>query len=256
MNARALLVLSLPVVLAACTPSVTLSVLGGGVSALVSHNLNGSVSRTFTSPLATVRQASQSALESMGVVIESDEMRDGGESLHARAGDRDIELEYESLGETLTVLRATARRPGFLRDNATADEIVRQTESALAVLVADATLAARRETVEASARRAHPPAAVYVVQLESVPKGALRRPRVVPAQLQEHVLYTTEAKENGRPAVQVNLGYFSGEDEAASVRHAALRWYPQARVLRLDRKAAEGGPQQDARLGGYRLAAF
>lgn len=255
MNARALLVLSLPLVLAACTPSVTLSVLGGGVSALVSHNLNGSVSRTFTSPLATVRQASQAALESMGVAIESDEIRDGGESLLGRAGDRDIELEFESLGETLTVLRATARRPGFLRDNATADEIVRQTESALVALAADASTAARRDAGATSARRMHPLAPVYVVQLESVPKGAQRRPRIVPAQLQEHVLYTTDAPENGRPAVQVNLGYFTGEDEAAAVRQAALRWYPRARVLRLDRRAAEDGPRE-ARLAGYRLAAF
>lgn len=255
MNARALLVLSLPLVLAACTPSVTLSVLGGGVSALVSHNLNGSVSRTFTSPLATVRQASQSALESMGVVIESDDMRDGGESLQARAGDRAIEIEYESLGGTLTVMRATARRPGFLRDNATADEIVRQTEAALAVLTADTATAARREAGAAVTRRMNPRAPVYVVELESVPKASTRRTRVVPAQLQEHVLYTTDAPENGRPAVQVNLGYFSAEDEAAAVRDAALRWYPRARVLRLERRIPEDAPQE-ARLTAVRLAAF
>lgn len=37
-------------------PPVGLSILGGGTSAmiLISHNLGGSVSRTFTSPLPTV----------------------------------------------------------------------------------------------------------------------------------------------------------------------------------------------------------
>lgn len=255
MIARVLLVLSLSAVLAGCTPSVTLSVLGGGVSALVSHNLNGSVSRTFTSPMATVRQASQSALEAMGVAIESEELRDGGESLLARAGDRAIEIEFESLGETLTVMRATARRPGFLRDNATADEIVRQTENVLVVLTADVAIASRREAGEVRALRRNPRAPVYVVQLESIPKSTQRRPRPVPTQLQEYVLYTADALENGRPAVQVNLGYFPDEDEADSVRRTALRWFPQARILRLDRKYAEG-ESQEARLTGYRQAAF
>lgn len=237
-----------------CSTQLTLSVLGGGVSALVSHNINGSVSRTFTAPLPAVRQAALSALDAMGVPVESDDITASGEILLARAGDRSIELEFESLGDTITVLRATARRPGFLRDNATAAEIVRQTEQVMAV--ADRMEAARREPDDAGGRRVVMPApAYYAVLLESIPKSARRFPRPVPSALQEHLIYTSEAEENGRVVVQVSLGFFDGEAEAASVRRTALKWYPHSRVLRLARRQGElaAAERQDRNL---RLAAY
>lgn len=251
----------LPVVAAAflsgCSTQLTLSVLGGGVSALVSHNINGSVSRTFTAPLPDVRQAALAALDAMRVPVDSSDIAIGGETLSARAGDRLIEIEFERLGETITVLRATARRTGFLRDNATAAEIVRQTEIVMAAVASDRMEAARRESDDAGGRRADLPApAYYVVLLESIPKAAGRSPRPVPSALQEHLIYTSETEENGRAVVQVNLGFFAAEHEAASVSRAALKWYPQSRVLRLARRqgevAASGRQDRSVWLAAYR----
>lgn len=239
-----------------CSTQLTMSVLGGGVSALVTHNINGSVSRTFTAPLPDVRQAAQAALDAMKVPVESSDITDGGETLRARAGDRAIELEFESLGESITVLRATARRPGFLRDNATASEIVRQTEIVMAA--ADERVEKARNDAEdgVSGKAGLPTPAYYVLLLESVPKSSRRLPRPVPAALQEHLIYTSEAEENGRAVVQVNLGFFSAEHEAMSAHRTALKWYPQSRVLRLVRRQDEAGASlrrdRDVRQVAYR----
>ena len=243
--------------LGGCSTQLTMSVLGGGVSALVTHNINGSVSRTFTAPLPDVRQAAQAALDAMKVPVESSDITDGGETLRARAGDRSIELEFESLGESITVLRATARRPGFLRDNATASEIVRQTEIVMAAAADERMEGVRHVVDDGGGRRAGMPTpAYYVLLLESVPKSSRRSPRPVPAALQEHLIYTSEAEENGRAVVQVNLGFFSAEHDAALVHRTVLKWYPQARVLRLVRRQGEVDASyrrdRDVRLAAYR----
>lgn len=239
-----------------CSTQLTMSVLGGGVSALVTHNINGSVSRTFTATLPDVRQAAQAALDAMKVPVESSDIADGGEILRARAGDRLIELEFESLGETITVLRATARRPGFLRDNATASEIVRQTEIVMAAAADDRMEKARHDAEDGGGKAGLPTPAYYVLLLESVPKSSRRSPRPVPAALQEHLIYTSEAEENGRAVVQLNLGFFSVEHEAVSAHRVALKWYPQSRVLRLVRREdeADGSRRRDrdVRLAAYR----
>lgn len=227
--------------LAGCATPVGLSILGGGTSAMVSHNLNGNVTRTFTSPLATVRQATLAAFENMGVALEGDTTTVIGQSIRAKASDRSIEVEFERLSDNLTVMRATARRAGFLRDNATATEVISQTERAMAVFVGDAPLAARSAAVIPAAAVRTASAPLYAVNLENIPAGSGRSLRAVPARLQDHLLYTTESQRQGRRIVHVNLGYFISEADANEARRVAAATFPDAAVVRIEREQNPAG---------------
>lgn len=241
-QSRTVLAVSMLLSLSGCATPVGLSILGGGASAMISHNLGGSVSRTFTAPLPTVRQASLSALDIMGVAVEGNDVGPNGEAIRGQAADRSIEIEFERLGDNLTVMRATARKPGFLRDNATAQEVVSQTENALAVFVSETTVTARPP---ASSRTAYGPSAagpIYILNLENIPVGSTRKPRPVPARLQEYALYTTESESRGRRTLHVNLGYFASEAEASAARKLALATFPNARVDRFQREQAVQAP--------------
>jgi len=56
--------------------------------------------------------------------------RDGSiETIHAKAGDRDIDIVLESLTPNTTRMKVTARQNGgILSDGATATEVILQTE--------------------------------------------------------------------------------------------------------------------------------
>lgn len=115
--------------LAACAPLMMTAVSAGG-SRAVSHTLDGVSYRTFTSPLPRVKDASLTALKRMGVESPSAEPSDQGETIVAKAIERDIEIKLEPLTPKVTRMRVTARN-GLFRDTATSAEIVAQIEKAL-----------------------------------------------------------------------------------------------------------------------------
>lgn len=115
--------------LAGCDP-VSLTVFGVGTAAGVHHTLSGIAYRTFSAPLPRVRSAVKSALQHMEIRIDSTEKIENGERIKARAADREIEIELESLSPKTTRMRSTARS-GLFMDAATATEIIIQTEKAL-----------------------------------------------------------------------------------------------------------------------------
>ena len=115
--------------LAACAPLMMPAVNAGG-SRAVSHTLDGVSYRTFTAPLPRVKEASLSALKRMGVESASAAQSDHGETIVAKATERDIEIKLEPLTPKATRLRVTAKN-GLLRDTATSAEIVAQIEKAL-----------------------------------------------------------------------------------------------------------------------------
>jgi hypothetical protein len=129
--------------LAACEP-VAIALLGAGASTAIRYNLDGVAARTFTAPLAAVKNASLAALERMGLTLDSTSSFDSGETLFARAENRDIEIEIEPITKQATRLRVTAKGGSFFYDNATAIELVQQTEKLL-----DAGLAKLAPTVPA-----------------------------------------------------------------------------------------------------------
>jgi hypothetical protein len=130
MPTRALL-LCLLVSLAGCDP-FSLTAMGVGGGAAVSHTLGGITYRTFTLPSATVRNASLVALQRMGIKVGSTaKVENGAEVLKATAIDRDIEITFEPLSASSTRMKVVARNGRIFFDSATATEIILQTERQL-----------------------------------------------------------------------------------------------------------------------------
>ena len=122
--------------LAACQPAA-LAVLGAGASTAVRYNIDGVTARTFTASATTVKNASLNALERMGMKLESTTSNESGEVILASTLNRDIEIELEPISRNATRVRITARHGNSLfYDNATAMEIVQQTEKMLEAGVA------------------------------------------------------------------------------------------------------------------------
>jgi hypothetical protein len=109
--------------------AVGLTALGVGMATGVSHTLSGMVYKTFTTPQANVKRATYGAFRHMQVKVVKSEKKGSTETIVAKAGDRDIEVELEALTPNTTRMMVTARKDGgILRDGATATEVILQTE--------------------------------------------------------------------------------------------------------------------------------
>jgi hypothetical protein len=141
--------------IAACEPAA-LAVLGGGAGTILRYNLDGIAARTFTAPAPVVRTASLAAAERMGLSIAATDTIDTGEVIRARAPNRDIEIELEQITPQATRMRITARGGSLFYDNATAVELVQQTEKLL-----EAGLALKNGPAPAAAAGASLPARAF-----------------------------------------------------------------------------------------------
>lgn len=117
--------------IAGCEP-LALSLIGAGAGTALRYSLDGGTSRTFTASAVDVKHASLAALEHMGIAFQSFDRFEHGELIYARAENREIEIEIEPISARATRLRIAAKNGGFLYDNATAREIVAQTERLIA----------------------------------------------------------------------------------------------------------------------------
>ena len=117
--------------LAGCAPRA-IWVLGAGAGTALRYSIDGATSRTFTASAAEVKHASLEALERMGIAFESFDRFEYGELIFARAENRAIEIEIEPISPRATRMRIAAKNGSFFYDNATASEIVAQTERSLA----------------------------------------------------------------------------------------------------------------------------
>ena len=115
---------------AGCEP-LALSLLGAGAGTALRYSIDGVTSRTFTAPAVEVKHASLAALERMGIAFESFDRFEHGELIYARAENRAIEIEIEPISPRATRMRIAAKNGGFFYDDATAREIVAQTEQLL-----------------------------------------------------------------------------------------------------------------------------
>jgi len=123
--------LAVPLLSGCAGVGATLAGVGAGVGA--SHQLAGIKYKTFTEPLPTVDKATMVALKRMAIKIGSIERTTNGKIIRAKASDRNIEIELESLTRNTTRMRSVARtNGGIIVDSATGVEIIIQTEKALA----------------------------------------------------------------------------------------------------------------------------
>ena len=116
--------------LAGCEP-IAISLLGAGAGTALRYGFDGVAYRTFTAPASDVRRASLAALEQMGIILQSTDSFEGGEVLYASTSKRTIEIEVEPISARATRVRIAAKNGGLFYDNATASEIVAQTERLL-----------------------------------------------------------------------------------------------------------------------------
>ena len=126
----ALLLLAACLPLTACEP-VAIALLGAGASTALRYNMDGITARTFTASASAVKSASLAAAERMGLVLGGTSSIETGEIIQASAPNRAIEIELEPITQQATRLRVTARSSGWFVDNATAAELVSQTERIL-----------------------------------------------------------------------------------------------------------------------------
>ena len=109
--------------------AVGLTALGVGMATGVSHTLSGMVYKTFTTPQAQVKRATLGAFSRMQIKVVDTRRKGSTETIVAKAGDRDIEVELEALTPNTTRMLVTAKKDGgMLRDGATATEVILQTE--------------------------------------------------------------------------------------------------------------------------------
>ena len=109
--------------------AVGLTALGVGMATGVSHTLSGMVYKTFTTNESNVKRATYGAFRHMQVKVVKSEKKGSTETILTKAGDRDIEVELESLTPNTTRMLVTAKKDGgILRDGATATEVILQTE--------------------------------------------------------------------------------------------------------------------------------
>jgi hypothetical protein len=113
---------------AGCVP-VAVTAAGIGMATGVSHALGGMVYKTFTTPQANVKKATLGALNRMQIQVVESKRNGSTDVIKAKAVDREIEIELESLTPTTPRLLVVAKKSdGILRDSATATEIILQTE--------------------------------------------------------------------------------------------------------------------------------
>jgi len=131
MLTRLLLLMFLVPLLGGCAAvGITMLSVGAGMGA--AHQLGGISYKTFTEPLPAVKRAAIAALNRMAIKVSAIEKIENGELIKARAADRNIEIELESLTPNTTRMRSVARRDsGIIVDSATAVEIIIQTERVL-----------------------------------------------------------------------------------------------------------------------------
>ena len=75
-----------------------------------------------------MKRATLVALKQMAIPVEKVEKTDEGEVIKAKANNREIEVEFESLTPKTTRMRVIADSDGIIKDSATATEIILQTE--------------------------------------------------------------------------------------------------------------------------------
>lgn len=109
--------------------AVAVTAAGVGMPTGVSHTLGGIVYKTFSAPDTKVQRSTMTALGNMQIKV-VERTRDGNKELiKARAADRDIAIEIEKLTPNTTRMMVTASiGSGFVRDSATATEIILKTE--------------------------------------------------------------------------------------------------------------------------------
>lgn len=102
---------------------------GTATGSSVTYTMDSIAYKTFTDPLDTVAEATRTALKSMEFPVRWESRNTSGVDIMAKAGNQsetlEIEIDLERLSPQVTRMRIVANRGFFLKDAATATEIIR-----------------------------------------------------------------------------------------------------------------------------------
>lgn len=108
--------------LSGCT---AVALTGAGVG--VSYSLTNVAYRSFSSPVDQVHSATIAALKKMGITITDDSESEAGRTITAETSELNIVINLERITSKTTQVKVDARKNVFLKDKATAAEIIYQT---------------------------------------------------------------------------------------------------------------------------------
>lgn len=107
------------------------TIIGASAASGTTYTMDSITYKTFTVPLDKLADKTRAALKTMEIPIRWEERNVAGLNLHAKAGNPDetleIEIDLERLSPQVTRMRVVAHRGLFLKDAATATEIIRLT---------------------------------------------------------------------------------------------------------------------------------
>jgi len=111
--------------------ALAVSLAGAGAGAGISHQVNGTATRTFSEPMNRVDSAVLLTSKRLKIDIDTVEAVDNGQITKGKVGDLAVTIELQMLSSNLTRVNVTARKNMLMLDGATAQEIVAQMEHSL-----------------------------------------------------------------------------------------------------------------------------
>lgn len=102
-----------------------------GSAAGVSYSVTNVAYKDISHPIADVEIALRKALKKMDIKETDRKAEEGKVSITAVAGDLEIDIDLEKVTPTVTGIHVNAKKGPFLKDKATATEIIVQTEKNL-----------------------------------------------------------------------------------------------------------------------------
>lgn len=112
---------------------LTLFGVGAGVSSGtgVSYTLDSIAYKTFAASETELRAATVQTLKRMAIDVTETQKTETGTDITATAGDRTVDIEIDRITPRTSRMRVVVKKGWFLRDRATAGEIVVQTADTL-----------------------------------------------------------------------------------------------------------------------------
>ncbi len=130
-----LVLIAAMLVLSGCAAPAGLAIFsasaGVAMGTSVDYTLNGIAYKTFVAPMPTVRQATLTGLNEMGMKVVEDKKSDNGWTIVANAEGREIDVDLEKLTNRTTRMRVVANSGPFFKDRATEAAIIDEAADAL-----------------------------------------------------------------------------------------------------------------------------
>lgn len=103
--------------------------IGGGTG--VSYTLDSIAYKTFAASETQLRAATLQTFKRMAIDVTETQKTESGTDIMAAAGDRTVEVEIDRITPKTSRMRVVVKKGWFLRDRATAGEIIVQTADTL-----------------------------------------------------------------------------------------------------------------------------